>query len=114
MAVASMPARFAMYEQQKRHLIDGRIAIVLFNGRMNFFHTVATLFVQPKFREGLVMAEHRISGAIKKPGALHRELHVPAGERIPEKKLQKAEHAKKPNERRRAHLAEELEHFRHK
>ncbi len=28
-----------------------------------------------------------IQGAIKKPGALHKELGVPVGEKIPEKKI---------------------------
>ena len=31
-----------------------------------------------------------IAGAIKKPGALHRELGVPQGQKIPAKKLAKA------------------------
>jgi hypothetical protein len=31
--------------------------------------------------------ERWISKAIKSPGALHRQLHVPAGEKIPAKKL---------------------------
>lgn len=31
-----------------------------------------------------------IQGAIKHPGALHKALHVPAGKKIPKKKLQKA------------------------
>lgn len=35
-----------------------------------------------------------ISGAIKKPGALHKELGVAAGKKIPEQKLEAA--AKKP------------------
>ena len=35
-----------------------------------------------------------IQGAIKKPGALHKELGVPKGKKIPEKKLEAA--AKKP------------------
>lgn len=34
-----------------------------------------------------------IQSAIKKPGALHRELGVPAGNKIPAKKLKKAENA---------------------
>ena len=35
-----------------------------------------------------------IAGAIKHPGSLHRELHVPEGKKIPASKLEKAEHAK--------------------
>lgn len=49
-----------------------------------------------------------IKDAIKKPGALHKELHVPEGKDIPEKKLKKAEHSKKPIVAERAHLAETL------
>jgi len=53
------------------------------------------------------MAEKWIQKAIKKPGALHKELGVPAGKKIPAKKLAAA--AKKPGtEGRRARLAETL------
>lgn len=34
-----------------------------------------------------------IQSAIKHPGALHKELHVPQGKKIPAKKLAKAAHA---------------------
>ena len=48
-----------------------------------------------------------IQGAIKKPGALHKELGVPEGKKIPEKKLEEA--AKKlGKEGKRARLAETL------
>ncbi len=47
-------------------------------------------------------------------GALHRELHVPAGKDIPESKLRKAEHSKNATERHRAELAETLKHLGHK
>ena len=53
-------------------------------------------------------ADHWIAGAVKHPGALHRELGVPEGKKIPEKKLEKAEHSKNPVERKRANLAETL------
>lgn len=53
-----------------------------------------------------------IRGAIKHPGALHKSLHVPAGKKIPEAKLEKAEHSKNPTLRRRARLAETLKSFR--
>lgn len=36
------------------------------------------------------MAKNWIKGAISKPGALHKELGVPQGKKIPEKKLEKA------------------------
>ena len=51
-----------------------------------------------------------IQGAIKHPGALHKELGVPAGEKIPAKKLAKA--AKKGGKLgQRARLAETLKGF---
>ena len=37
-----------------------------------------------------------------KKGALHEELGVKKGEKIPEKKLEKATHSKNPTERKRA------------
>ena len=60
------------------------------------------------------MAEKWIKGAIKHPGALHKELKVPAGEKIPAKKLKKAEHSKNPLERKRANLAVTLSKMRKK
>ena len=36
------------------------------------------------------MAKKWISGAIKKPGALHKELGVPQGQKIPKAKVAKA------------------------
>jgi hypothetical protein len=38
------------------------------------------------------MAEKKkfIANAIKKPGALHKEMHIPQGEKIPAKKLNAA------------------------
>lgn len=52
--------------------------------------------------------KHWIAGAIKHPGALHKELHVPQGQKIPEKKLEKAEHSSNPTLRKRANLAKTL------
>jgi hypothetical protein len=49
-----------------------------------------------------------IQGAIQHKGALHKELHVPEGKKIPHGKLEKAEHSKNPTLRRRAALAETL------
>src|SRR6202012_951219 len=37
-----------------------------------------------------------IKDAVKHPGALHKELHVPEGKKIPAKKLEKAEHSDNP------------------
>lgn len=52
-----------------------------------------------------------IKGAISHPGALHRELHVPEGKKIPAHKLEKAEHSHNKLIAKRAHLAETLEHM---
>jgi hypothetical protein len=54
-----------------------------------------------------------IAGAIKKPGALRKELGVKSGEKIPAKKLAAA--AKKPGKMgQRARLAETLKGFKKK
>lgn len=55
-----------------------------------------------------------IAKAIKHPGALHKELGVPEGKKIPEKKLIKAEHSKNPTLKKRAVLAETLKSFKKK
>lgn len=52
-----------------------------------------------------------IQEAIKHPGALHKALGVPQGEKIPQDKLMKAEHSRSPLMRKRANLAETLEHL---
>lgn len=54
---------------------------------------------------------HWIQKAIKHPGALHKELGVKEGHKIPKAKLEKATH-KKGKEGRRARLAEVLEHMK--
>jgi hypothetical protein len=56
------------------------------------------------------MAKNWIKGAIKKPGALHKELGVPKGQKIPAKKLDKAA-AKGGKEGQRARLAKTLKKF---
>jgi hypothetical protein len=53
-----------------------------------------------------------IAGAIKKPGALRKTLGVKKGEKIPAKKLAKAERSKNPTTARRARLAETLKGFK--
>jgi hypothetical protein len=59
------------------------------------------------------MAKKWIAGAIKKPGALHAELGVPQGKKIPAAKLAAA--AKAPGkEGKRARLAETLKGFKKK
>lgn len=56
------------------------------------------------------MAENFIQKAIppSHKGRLHRALHVPEGEKIPEKKIKKAEHSKNEHLRHMAQLAETL------
>jgi hypothetical protein len=54
------------------------------------------------------MAKKWIQGAIKKPGALRKSLHVKEGEKISASKLKKAENSKNPITRKRAVLAETL------
>ena len=54
------------------------------------------------------MAKNWIKGAIKHPGALHKELGVPQGKKIPAKKLEAAAHSRNPTERKRANLAKTL------
>ena len=54
------------------------------------------------------MAEKFIQKMHMKKGALHKELGVPVGKKIPAKKLKAAEHSKNPTERKRAVLAETL------
>ena len=57
----------------------------------------------------IIMAKKNwIAGATKNKGALHRALHVPAGEKIPAAKLEKAAHSKNPTMRKRAALAKTL------
>ena len=57
------------------------------------------------------MVKKFIQKAIKRPGALHRATHTPLGEKIPEKKMVKAEHSKNPRIRREANFARTLKGF---
>ena len=59
------------------------------------------------------MAEKFIQKAIKHPGALRKKLGVKEGQKIPEKKLKKAEHSKNPTTRKQAVLAETLKKMPH-
>mgnify|MGYP001590169962 CR=1 FL=1 len=54
------------------------------------------------------MAKKWIQEMHMKKGALHKELGVAQGKKIPEAKLKKAEHSKNPKLAKRAHLAETL------
>ena len=58
--------------------------------------------------------EKWIQGMHMKKGALHKELGVKQGEKIPEAKIKKAEHSKSPTTRKRANLAETLKGFKKK
>jgi hypothetical protein len=49
-----------------------------------------------------------IQKAVKKPGELHKDLGVPEGEKIPEEKLEEAEHSDDPKVRERAQFAENV------
>jgi hypothetical protein len=47
-------------------------------------------------------------------GLLHKELHVPEGQPIPDSKIKAAEHSPDPAERKRAFFADTAEHkFKH-
>ncbi len=52
-----------------------------------------------------------IKDAVKHPGALHKALHVKEGDKIPAKKLEKAEHSKNPKVKKEAVLANTLKHM---
>lgn len=63
------------------------------------------------------MAEKFIQKALSKKGSrgkLHRELGVPEGEKIPEKKMQKASHSKSAKIRKQVAFAKTLEKLRKK
>jgi len=53
-----------------------------------------------------------IKKAIKHPGALHRELHVPLGQKIPASKMAKAAHSSNPKMRKQVTLARTLSGLR--
>jgi len=48
-----------------------------------------------------------------KKGALHEDLGIPLGEKIPEERLKAAEHSSSPTIRRRAISAEGFKHMHH-
>lgn len=52
-----------------------------------------------------------IAGAIKDPGALHRELNVPEGQKIPSKKMAEAKNSNNPRIAAMARLAHTLAGF---
>ncbi len=68
--------------------------------------------VRPRLDRKSGGAAKFIDKAIKRPGALHKATGTPKGEKIPEKKVVKAAHSKKPRVREEARFAEELKGFR--
>lgn len=50
--------------------------------------------------------------AVKRPGALHRALHIPLGNKIPSKVLTKATHSLNPTLKKRATLAKTFNKYR--
>jgi len=63
--------------------------------------------------EGAIESDkkHWIQDAVKHPGLLHKELDVPEDEKIPEDKLEEAEHSDNKKERERAQFAENMKHI---
>ena len=61
---------------------------------------------------GMAKGGNWIKGAIKHPGALHRELGIPENKKIPAGKLTKAAHSSNPTLAKRARLAETLKGFK--
>lgn len=59
------------------------------------------------------MAEKFLQKAIKRPGALHRSLGIPEGEKIPASRLEAATHSKNPHVAKMANLAETMKKFSH-
>jgi hypothetical protein len=59
------------------------------------------------------MAKHFIQDAIKEPGALHRTLGVPEGQKIPAQKLTAAANSPNPKTRKRAVFARFLKGLKH-
>lgn len=60
------------------------------------------------------MAKNWIAGAIKKPNALHTQLGIPKGQKIPEGTLNSAAKSSNPLLKRRAILAKTLKEFNKK
>lgn len=53
-----------------------------------------------------------MAGAVKHPGALHRALHVPAGQKISAKKMASAASSDDPRVRKMASLARTFARYR--
>jgi hypothetical protein len=65
-------------------------------------------------KEDDVMAKNWIAGAIKHPGALHRELGVPEGQKIPSAKLEAAKKNASPRVMKMINLANTLKKMKPK
>lgn len=57
--------------------------------------------------------KHWIKGAIKRPGALHRALHVPEGQKIPAAKMAQAARSSNPRMKKMVALAHTLRSLAH-
>ena len=56
--------------------------------------------------------DHWIKSAVKKPGALHKELGIPESKKIPMKTIDKAAHSKNPLIKKRAILAKTFKNMK--
>jgi hypothetical protein len=83
-----------------RHKKDG--------GHIDIYKTTGGTHYWKDIEESAAGGGKWIQGAIKHPGALHKQLGVPQGEKIPAKKLAKATHSDNPTLARRANLAKTL------
>lgn len=66
---------------------------------------------EKKEPKGMKKGGKWIAGAVKKPGALHRELGVPMGEKIPKGKIDKAANSSNPMLAKRANFAKTVSKF---
>jgi len=64
-----------------------------------------------EYAKGGEVKDRWIAGAVRHKGALHRELGIPSGDKIPEAKLNKAAHSDNPKLAKRARLAKTLKSF---
>jgi hypothetical protein len=68
-----------------------------------------TIIAKPKRHTECAKGGKWIQDMHMRKGALHKQLHVPKGQKIPERKLEKASHSTNPKLRKRANLAMTLE-----
>lgn len=66
---------------------------------------------EKKEPKGMKKGGKWIAGAVKKPGALHRELGVPEGKKIPMAKIDKAANSSNPTLAKRANFAKTVAKF---